>query len=121
MAVMIGQIAVEKVVVIPSNDTRVGANTAEASSNVARGNGVKRTTDIQEGSETMGPRIDMSFDIIGEGRGSSLRQFVTAKSVLRVKRPEPDTLLHLPGTQAFQSLEEVIGKGYGAVGRGLGI
>ena len=34
---------------------------------------------------------------------------------------QPDTLLTMPRTQPFQSLEEVVGKGNGAVGGGMGV
>ena len=86
------------------------------------GNGVKCTTDIKKDSEAVGLLIDMALNIVSEGRGGSLRRSTTAKAVLMgVKRLKPDTLLHVPGTQAFQSLEYVVGKGYRAVGRGLGV
>ena len=73
LAMMVCHITVKKVVIVPSYDIRVGANTAKAALNVARGNGVKRAADIQEGSETVGLCINMPLDVISEGRGGSLR------------------------------------------------
>ena len=51
----------------------------------------------------------MSFDIIHKRGGGGLRRLVTAKAMpLRVERLEPDALLHVPHTQMFQGLEEVV-------------
>ena len=86
------------------------------------GNGVKCTTDIKKDSEAVGLLIDMALHVIGERRGGSLCRSVTVEAMLvGVERLKPDTLLYMPGTQAFQSLEYVVGKGYRAVGRGLGV
>ena len=73
MAMMVCHITMKKVVIVPSHDTWVGANTAKAALNVARGNGVKRTANIQEGSEAVGLRINIPLAVISERRGSSLR------------------------------------------------
>ena len=52
-AVVVGHIAVKKVVVIPTDHPRVRPNTTEAIPDMARGNGVEGASDIQKRSKAV--------------------------------------------------------------------
>ena len=74
------------------------------------GDQIKRTTNVQEGSQAVGSRVDPLFDIVNQaGRGGLSRPIATKAMLLGVKGAE--ALVNVPGTQSFQGLQKIIGEG----------
>ena len=113
---VISHVAVEEIVVVPADHSRVRPNTAEATPDMARSNGVKGTSDIQKSSKAVRAGIDVAFYVVRKSGGGGLRGFVAAEAVLlRMNWGKADTLLHMPRAEPFQSFEEVVREGDGAV------
>ena len=82
MAVVVGHVPVEKVVIIPSHHAWVRPDAVETALNMLGCNGVKGAADVQERSKAMQASINMPFNIVRKGRGSSLRGLVAVEAVL---------------------------------------
>ena len=63
-AVVVGHIAVKKVVIVPADHSRVCPNTAEAALDMVRGDGVEGAPDIQERSKAVRAGIDVPFYVV---------------------------------------------------------
>ena len=119
---MIGHVPVKEIFVVPSNNVGIGSDLCEASLDMLGCNGVKSAADVEKDNKAVGLAINMTLDMVLQGRGSGLSGTVTSETVLlRVQGAESNPLINMPGAEALQCFEEVIGKGHGTVGGGLGI
>ena len=72
VTVVVSHVTVEEVLMVPSNDPWVSTNSGKATLYVLESDGIKFTPYVEKGRETVRPCIDVVFDIIREGGGSSL-------------------------------------------------
>ena len=69
----------------------------ETTADVLWGDQIKRTTNVQEGSQAVGSRVDPLFDIVNQaGRGGLSRPIATKAMLLGVKGAKADTLINVP-------------------------
>ena len=93
-----GHVAVAKIIVIPADHPRVSPDTAEASLNMVRCDGVESTPDIQESGKAVRAGINMPFYVFRKRRCCSFRGFITSEAMLLgMNGGETNTLLHMPG------------------------
>ena len=97
-AMVVGHIAVAKIIVVPADHPRVSPDKAETIPNMIRCDGVESAPDIQESGKAVKAGIDMPFYVFRERRGCCFRGFVTSEAMLLgVNGGETNTLLHMPG------------------------
>ena len=64
MAVMVRHIAVEEVVVVPADDSRVRTDPAEGAMDVFRSDGVEGAPNVQKRGKAVGAGVNVAFDVV---------------------------------------------------------